>query len=142
MRRSTSPRRRALSSSREAARPMTETPTRVRVIEETPAYWRVRFDNPPFNIVDATVFDGLQDLRARMDASPSLRVVVFESEDPDFFLAHLRRRWRHDDPRSGTVRGRGRDMVYQSSRDPASVSGRAGETLSPRSRRSSVSSQL
>jgi hypothetical protein len=48
------------------------------VIEETAAYWRVLFDYPPFNIVDATIFEALQDLLARMDASPSLRVVVFE----------------------------------------------------------------
>jgi enoyl-CoA hydratase/carnithine racemase len=61
----------------------------VRVIEETPAYWRVVFENPPFNMVDATIFEGLQDLLARMDASPSLRVVVFESANPDFYLAHF-----------------------------------------------------
>jgi enoyl-CoA hydratase/carnithine racemase len=58
---------------------MTESAAHVRVIEETSAYWRVVFDYPPFNIVDATIFEGLQDLLARMDASPNLRVVVFES---------------------------------------------------------------
>jgi enoyl-CoA hydratase/carnithine racemase len=61
----------------------------VRVIKETPAYWRVVFDNPPFNMMDDTVFNGLQDLLIRMDASPNLRVVVFESSNPDFFLAHF-----------------------------------------------------
>jgi enoyl-CoA hydratase/carnithine racemase len=61
----------------------------LRVIEETPAYWRVVFDYPPFNIVDALIFKGLQDLLARMDASPSLRVVVFESANPEFYLAHF-----------------------------------------------------
>src|SRR2546427_8133628 len=61
----------------------------VRVIEETSAYWRVLFDYPPFNIVDATIFEGLQELLARMDASPSLCVVVFESANPDFYLAHF-----------------------------------------------------
>src|SRR6202008_1645801 len=70
---------------------MTESLSRapVRVIEETSAYWRVLFDYPPFNIVDATIFEGLQDLLARMDASPSLRVVVFESANSDFYLAHF-----------------------------------------------------
>ena len=68
---------------------MTESPAHVRVIEETSAYWRILFENPPFNIVDATIFEGLQDLLARMDASPSLRVVVFESANPDFYLAHF-----------------------------------------------------
>jgi enoyl-CoA hydratase/carnithine racemase len=60
-----------------------------RVIEETPAYWRVIFDYPPFNILDATVFEDLQDLIARMEASPTLRVVVFESANPEFYLAHF-----------------------------------------------------
>ena len=61
----------------------------VRVIEETPAYWRVVFDYPPFNILDATIFDGLQDLLVQMDAKQSLRVVVFESANPDFYLSHF-----------------------------------------------------
>src|SRR5438132_1096222 len=68
---------------------MTESTAPVRVIEETPAYWRVVFDSPPFNIVDAAIFAGLQDVLARMDASPSLRVVVFESANPEFYLAHF-----------------------------------------------------
>jgi enoyl-CoA hydratase/carnithine racemase len=61
----------------------------LRVIEETPAYWRVVFDYPPFNILDAAIFEGLQDLLVRMDISESLRVVVFESAIPDFYLAHF-----------------------------------------------------
>jgi len=68
---------------------MTESATPVRVIEETSAYWRVLFDYPPFNMVDATIFEGLQDLLARINASPSLRVVVFESANPEFYLAHF-----------------------------------------------------
>jgi enoyl-CoA hydratase/carnithine racemase len=68
---------------------MTEPAAYVRVIEETSAYWRVLFDYPPFNIVDATIFAGLQDLLARMDVSPSLRVAVFESANPEFYLAHF-----------------------------------------------------
>jgi len=61
----------------------------LRVIEETPAYWRIVFDYPPFNVPDAIIFQGLQDLLARMDASPSLRVVVFESANPEFYLSHF-----------------------------------------------------
>jgi len=60
----------------------------MRVIE-TPAYWRAIFDYPPFNVLDATIFEGLQDLIARMEASPTLRVVVFESANPDFYLSHF-----------------------------------------------------
>src|SRR6202043_2261152 len=61
----------------------------IRVIEETPAYWKVVFDYPPFNILDATIFEGLQDLLVRMNSSKTLRVVVFESAIPDFYLAHF-----------------------------------------------------
>jgi enoyl-CoA hydratase/carnithine racemase len=67
----------------------TESAAHVRVIEETPAYWRVVFQNPPFNVVDDSMWEGLQDLLARMDASQSVRVVVFESAYPDFYLSHF-----------------------------------------------------
>src|SRR6266700_4171014 len=67
----------------------TKSAEHVLVIEKTAAYWRVLFDYPPFNILDDTIFEGLQDLLARMDSSPSLRVVAFESANPEFFLAHF-----------------------------------------------------
>ena len=68
---------------------MSTTSSPVRVVEESPAYWRVVFDHPPLNVVDAAVIDGLQALLARMDDSPDLRVVVFESANPGFYLAHF-----------------------------------------------------
>src|SRR5712664_3510073 len=61
----------------------------MRVVVETPAYWRVVFDYPPFNVVDADVFQALQDLLVRMETTETLRVVVFESAIPDFYLAHF-----------------------------------------------------
>jgi enoyl-CoA hydratase/carnithine racemase len=68
---------------------MTKSVSPVRVMEETTAYWRVLFDNPPFNIVDAIIFEGLQDLLARMDANSNLRVIVFESANPNYYLSHF-----------------------------------------------------
>src|SRR6202045_1462803 len=61
----------------------------MRVIEETPRYWRAIFDYPPFNVVDTDVFQALQDLLVRMETTESLRVVVFESALPDFYLSHF-----------------------------------------------------
>src|ERR1700757_262478 len=61
----------------------------LQVIEETAAYWRVVFNYPPFNIVDASLFHSLQNLLAQMEASQNLRVVVFESAIAEFFLAHF-----------------------------------------------------
>src|SRR2546425_5328216 len=68
---------------------MPESTSPLRVVEETPAYWRVVFDYPPFNVMDGTMFQSLQDLLARMDASETLRIVVFESAILDFYLAHF-----------------------------------------------------
>jgi len=68
---------------------MAESHSPLRVVEETPAYWRVVFDYPPFNVMDGTMFQSLQELLARMDASETLRVVVFESAILDFYLAHF-----------------------------------------------------
>ena len=61
----------------------------MRVIEETPGYWRAVFDYPPFNVVDGDVFQALQDLLVRMETTESLRVIVFESALPDFYLSHF-----------------------------------------------------
>jgi enoyl-CoA hydratase/carnithine racemase len=66
-----------------------ESASPLRIVEETPAYWRIVFDYPPFNIMDGSMFQSLQDLLVRMDASQDLRVVVFESAIPDFYLAHF-----------------------------------------------------
>ena len=68
---------------------MTKSASHLRIIEETPAYWRAVCDNPPLNIAGARMFEDLQGLLARMDASPSLRAVVFESANPEFYLAHF-----------------------------------------------------
>src|SRR5712671_2430410 len=64
----------------------TNSAAHVQVIEETPAYWRVVFDYPPFNIVDASIFEALQDLLARIDASARLRGCV-RGVSSEFILA-------------------------------------------------------
>src|SRR5258708_22174139 len=79
----------ALSKSGLGALIMTESPAHVRVIEETSAYWRVLFDFPPFNIVYASIFETLHDPLSRMDASPSLLVVMFQSAKPHFYPSHF-----------------------------------------------------
>src|SRR4029077_18670140 len=55
----------------------------------THAFWRVVFDYPPFNVVDDTMYAGLQSLLTRVDQSPGLRVIVFESAMKDFYLSHF-----------------------------------------------------
>ena len=52
------------------------------------AYWRVTFSNPPINMLDPDTIKELQALLAQMETDEALKVVVFDSGDPDFFIAH------------------------------------------------------
>jgi enoyl-CoA hydratase/carnithine racemase len=54
----------------------------------TPAYWRVVIGNPPINLYDPEMFAELNVLVDTMDRDPELKVVVFESANPDYFVAH------------------------------------------------------
>ena len=67
---------------------MNDAPTRIRVNTETPGYWRVTLDHPPINTVDDRMYDEIYNLVERIEAEMSLKVVTFESANPDFFLAH------------------------------------------------------
>ena len=54
----------------------------------TPAYWQVTFHNPPFNIFGPETIPQLQDVVNQMETDPNLKVVVFQSDVPDYFLTH------------------------------------------------------
>lgn len=53
------------------------------------AYWKVIIDNPPINLFGPEMSEELMVLTDDMEASNELKVVVFESANPDFFIAHL-----------------------------------------------------
>jgi enoyl-CoA hydratase/carnithine racemase len=55
----------------------------------TPAYWRLTFDNPPINMLDPQTMLELQSLIGQFETDMELKVVVFDSADPDFFVAHF-----------------------------------------------------
>jgi enoyl-CoA hydratase/carnithine racemase len=59
-----------------------------RVDEVMPSYWRVTFANGPVNLVDPDTIDQLATLIDRIEASAELTVVVFRSDNPDYFMAH------------------------------------------------------
>ncbi|WP_051450537.1 enoyl-CoA hydratase/isomerase family protein [Actinospica robiniae] len=61
----------------------------VAVEEITPAYWRATFQNPPINLLDPEVYAQLRLLLDRMESDDKLRVVVFDSADPDYYISHL-----------------------------------------------------
>src|ERR1700738_5662371 len=62
--------------------------TRITTDRRTSGYWRVTHNHPPINTIDDQMYDEIFDLVEAIDADPSLKVVTFESANPDFFLAH------------------------------------------------------
>ena len=62
--------------------------TQLNIVQESSAFWRVIFDNPPLNLLDPDTIGELQQLAAAIEAADALKVVVFESANPDYFIAH------------------------------------------------------
>jgi enoyl-CoA hydratase/carnithine racemase len=62
--------------------------THVRVDRRSPGYCRVTFDHPPVNTIIAATVEELGELVGLIERDPDLNVVVFDSANPDFYLAH------------------------------------------------------
>lgn len=50
--------------------------------------WRVTFDHPPINLIDHVMICELGELFAQVERNEGPAVLVFDSADPDYFLAH------------------------------------------------------
>ncbi|MFE7985364.1 enoyl-CoA hydratase/isomerase family protein [Streptomyces cellulosae] len=50
---------------------------------------RITLDNPPVNVLGGTLIRELHDVLGRLRDDRSVRVIVFSSADPEFFLAHV-----------------------------------------------------
>jgi len=62
----------------------------VRLQEISAGCFAVVIDNPPFNLVDSQVFAGLQSVKSfSEDSANEVRVLVFESANPEFFINHV-----------------------------------------------------
>ncbi|WP_199440887.1 enoyl-CoA hydratase/isomerase family protein [Umezawaea beigongshangensis] len=68
----------------------------------------VGIDNPPVNVLDLRTMTGLMTLLASLREDDTARVVVFESANPEFFIAHVDMTLVDDenaDPTSGAPEG-------------------------------------
>nr|WP_245278018.1 enoyl-CoA hydratase/isomerase family protein [Rhizobium leguminosarum] len=65
-----------------------EASQQIRIDRRTPGYWRVTFDNPPFNIFGPENIPQLEKVISAIETDPKLKVVVFDSAVPGFFLTH------------------------------------------------------
>jgi enoyl-CoA hydratase/carnithine racemase len=62
----------------------------VRLYEVSTGCFTVVIDNPPYNLVDSQVFAGLQAVKSfAEDPANDVRVFVFKSANPEFFLNHI-----------------------------------------------------
>ncbi|SDZ52627.1 Enoyl-CoA hydratase/carnithine racemase [Asanoa ishikariensis] len=60
----------------------------IHVREHSLAYWRATFDNGPVNLMDPETIYELDALVTRLETDPDVKVVVFDSANPDYFIAH------------------------------------------------------
>jgi enoyl-CoA hydratase/carnithine racemase len=107
--------------------------THFSVDRRSSGYCRVTFDHPPINTITATTVAELAELVGLVEQDEDLNVVVFDSANPDFYLAHYD--VEHDPgrtaalPRGPTGMHAWLDLLVRLSRAPvvsiASIRGRA-----------------
>jgi 1,4-dihydroxy-2-naphthoyl-CoA synthase len=97
--------------------------THFTVDRRSPAYCRVTFDHPPVNAISATTVTEVAELVGLIEDDADLGVVVFDSANPGYYLAHYD--VDHDRGRSAWL-----DVLVRLSRAPvvniASIRGRVG----------------
>jgi enoyl-CoA hydratase/carnithine racemase len=54
-----------------------------------PGRWTITFSNPPINLFVPSTIVELRAVITELEADKSVKVVVFQSANPDFFVAHL-----------------------------------------------------
>jgi enoyl-CoA hydratase/carnithine racemase len=64
-------------------------PSQVLVTQVTARYWRITFNNPPFNIFGPETIPQLDAAITKLERDPQVQVVVFDSAVPGFFLTHF-----------------------------------------------------
>jgi enoyl-CoA hydratase/carnithine racemase len=77
--------------------------------------WTVSFGNPPINMFVPSTIVELSAVLSDLEADPSVKAVVFQSANPDFFVAHLDVAKAAEQP---DVLGLWRDLVLRLSSTP------------------------
>ncbi|MDR7114433.1 enoyl-CoA hydratase/isomerase family protein [Caulobacter sp. BE254] len=85
-----------------------------------PGVWQVTFDNPPINMLAPAGIVELQALVSQVEADPDAKVLVFQSADPEFFIAHFDTTKAADLPRQPGPSGHSPwiDVVVRLARSP------------------------
>jgi enoyl-CoA hydratase/carnithine racemase len=64
-------------------------PSQFNIDRTHPGLWTITFSNPPINMFVPETIDELRALMTELEADPTVKVVVFQSANPEFFIAHL-----------------------------------------------------
>jgi enoyl-CoA hydratase/carnithine racemase len=64
------------------------THTRFTLDSSSPSLWRVTFNHPPINLIDSVMIRELGELLAQVERDEGPPVLLFDSADPEYFLAH------------------------------------------------------
>jgi enoyl-CoA hydratase/carnithine racemase len=62
---------------------------RLTITHVTSAYWRVSINNPPINLFDPEMFAEFNVLMDTLESDKDVKIIVLESENPDYFIAHF-----------------------------------------------------
>src|SRR5246127_3859815 len=90
-------------------------PSQFNIDRTCPGRRTITFSNPPINMFVPTTIVELGALMTDIEADPSVKVVVFQSANPDFFIAHLDVAKAAERPE---MLGRWRDFVLRLSSTP------------------------
>lgn len=61
----------------------------IRTTKHTTGYWRATIDSPPLNLFDQKMAEDLQALMEDLENDDEVKIVVFDSADPEYFIAHI-----------------------------------------------------
>ena len=64
-------------------------PSQFNIDRTDPGRWTITFSNPPINMFVPPTIVELGALMAELEADPTVKVVMFQSANPEFFVAHL-----------------------------------------------------
>jgi enoyl-CoA hydratase/carnithine racemase len=64
------------------------TPRQIKIVQRSPAYWRVTFDNPPINVMGPPMVKEFQETIHMIETDEHVKVVVFDSAVDGYFLNH------------------------------------------------------
>jgi enoyl-CoA hydratase/carnithine racemase len=62
---------------------------KLKIKKQSPAYWKVTIDNPPLNLFDPEIAKELTELITQLEKDEAVKVVVFDSANPEYFMAHI-----------------------------------------------------